>query len=157
VESAEERQQARLLLYYTRDEVLFGLRRTYTVNGESFEEVPCVYCGEPGTTDDHVFPKAALKQLRRSALRQLPEEVLKIVPACIECNVLAANRVFLTLEDKRAAVKKALARRYRTLAASPAWTAEDLAPLQGWLRQYVEQTDTRRARLAARLLYQPEP
>ena len=62
----------------------------------------CVYCGEVADTVDHVVPKSYRLNNRDDNL----------VASCKECNALAANYVFDSIEEKRAFVLRRRHERY---------------------------------------------
>lgn len=56
----------------------------------------CVYCGSAATAIDHVIPYAYLQR----------HEISNLVPACQDCNLIASDKMFESLEDKRAFILK---------------------------------------------------
>src|SRR5437867_69982 len=61
----------------------------------------CVYCGDPATTLDHFVPWT----------QNADNSTGNLLPACGPCNSAAGNRVFMSFEEKRAAILDARARR----------------------------------------------
>ena len=57
----------------------------------------CYYCGDVSVLHDHVLPLAVYKL---APIFKWPSELLKLVPCCHSCNVIASNRVFMSLSAK---------------------------------------------------------
>jgi len=80
------------------------------------EDDPCVYCGLSSTDWDHVIPD--------SYCTKTP-----LVRACSECNSLASDGVFPTIEEKQLHIKIALRRRYGEVLKKKSWTKDELSEL----------------------------
>lgn len=67
----------------------------------------CAYCGKPAVNEDHVVPKSLRRRVKQdaawrkrrmprstgyAALREVPAELLKTVPACFGCNIRKGSR-----------------------------------------------------------------
>lgn len=139
--------------FYTKDAVLWAQRVTYTLSGMSWEACPCAYCGDPATHEDHVYPIASFAKLYRMGAPLPPDEILLIVPACRECNMLAGDRVFYTFEGKRGHIKEKLFKRYKRVMSIPYWDPEEIAELRGNLQRYVGAGATQRDIMLERLRY----
>lgn len=55
----------------------------------------CRYCDQPGETVDHVLPRS----------RGGGDTMDNLVCACRKCNARAADKAFLTIEEKRAWIR----------------------------------------------------
>jgi hypothetical protein len=126
---------------YVRDAELFARRMTYQHNDITWEGTPCCYCGDPATHDEHVFPVSALDKLLSVGGCEILLDVLRIVPACADCNLLAGDKVFYAFEDKCRFIKGRLLARYRKALAAPHWTPEEIAHLEGRLHTWIAATE----------------
>jgi hypothetical protein len=86
----------------------------------------CVYCGERATCEDH-FPPYAVDQLRGWLL-----------PACGECNELAADRHPYDFTARAAYVNRALISRWRHVLDSTPWSPGELRELGRGLADSIE-------------------
>lgn len=147
------RRREKHVALYTKDKELFAQRMAYTRNGLTWWGTPCCYCGEPATSEDHVFPIAALTKLGFAMANRIPLDILRIVPACLECNMLAGDTVFFTFEEKCLYVKDRIAHRYGPAVEAPTWDQEELAELGGRLHDYVADSQRIRETVFARLRF----
>ena len=108
-----------------------GLTRLYA---ETVFIEPCVYCGQPADSIDHIPPRSLRSFLPEIGLVAKEQEV----HACRECNCVLGARPILTIGERRAFVKLWLKKRYRKYLHIPSWTQTDLAELSPTLRKYVE-------------------
>ena len=129
-------RRERHVALYTRDTDLFDQTMRYTSSGITWEATPCAYCGDPATSEDHVYPISALTKLGPIAHR-VPHELLRIVPACMECNLLGGKNVFQSFEDKRLFIKYKLMKRYHHVVDSPRWSDAEIAQLRGRLHDWI--------------------
>lgn len=100
----------------------------------------CIYCGEPATTKDHVFPvaRAAVLDLTRPNVRaQLLPHGLCIVKACAACNSLASDRPFTSILEKRRWIQERLRKKFHKKLHSPEWEEHELNELGHGLRAYI--------------------
>jgi 5-methylcytosine-specific restriction endonuclease McrA len=107
-----------------RDNILQVHGWRYTHKGQVGD--PCTYCGVVSDTMDHVPP---IHYTARMA--DLGEEVgnLRLVPACRDCNLCLGGSLFLTIESRRAHIKRRLRARYKKVLRIPGWDEDDLAGL----------------------------
>lgn len=98
--------------------------------------VPCYYCGLPADTVDHALPQSIAGFAASFDRSALPPNIT--VPACVECNSAIGARLFRTLTERKAWLKKWLRRRYRQYLDAPAWTTGELRELDGRMRQHIE-------------------
>jgi hypothetical protein len=138
---------------YVRDAALFTQLMRYSKLGTSWLWTPCCYCGDPYEHDEHVFPLAALAKLLAVGDVQIDRDLLRIVPACAECNLLAQDKVFWAFRAKRAYIKEQLARKHAATLKCPVWTDQELATLIGFLRDYVMAGQDMRDDMLNRLRY----
>lgn len=115
----------------------------------------CIYCGEPAEHIDHVLPVRYSNW--RDHLTPEEREQLVTVPSCAECNMLASNRAFRSLIEKRDYIRQRIRRRYAKALKSPVWTASETAELGDGLRGYVEARQARRDLTAWRLSHDGIP
>ena len=138
---------------YTKNPHLFSQRMAYTLNGITWWATPCCYCGDPAETNDHVFPESAFKKLKATDDLAVPVEMLRLVPACMECNTLGADYVFPSYEAKRLYIKKALERRYQQALQYPGWSKPELEELEGTFRGWIESGEGFRELIFERLRF----
>lgn len=87
---------------------------------------PCVYCGAPSTSYDHVPPLVAIERMSE---QQISHAKLRKFPACAECNAMLSGHNICDLNDRTKHVRVKLRVRYRRLLNMPAWDAEELSEL----------------------------
>lgn len=99
----------------------------------------CIYCGEPATCEDHVFPISLAVNLEcwRPNVKQFLKQGLNIFPACDECNHLAGNKPFRLIREKRQFIQKKLRKKYFRNSKQVVWDDEELQELKGNLKRYV--------------------
>ena len=100
---------------------------------------PCRYCGILSTDKEHVTPRSWIdmcKDMKRMGIDvEIPKEI--IVPSCRECNMLALDKVFENIKEKKNYIHEKLKRRYRKLLHFPIWSDEEIMELDGGLRLQV--------------------
>ena len=130
------------------NEYALSLGQLCVQDGQAGYVSPCVYCGMPADSVDHVPPRYIRAQLAQVELK--PVTVVE-VPACRECNCALGARPLLTVGHRRAWIKDWLKRRYRTYLNIPNWTEEELAEfgegLRGKVRRGMAIRDTVRERI----------
>jgi hypothetical protein len=119
---------------------------------------PCRYCGTPATSVDHVVPQSLLQSQRLATgceidWRQMIHARVLTVPCCHECNSVLGNRVYPTIEDRRAAIKRRLRRKHARLLAAPRWEPEDVDALGPGMRGYVARCQAQREEITQRLAW----
>lgn len=93
----------------------------------------CEYCGMTATVLDHVVPWA-FSHMRGERKTNNKRDV---IPACRECNSLASDTVFETIEEKREFIQGRVARRYSKLLKMPTWTTKELGEVSHQLRRSI--------------------
>jgi hypothetical protein len=92
--------------------------------------VPCYYCGRVHECIEHVVPVAVVAAASSSDLRRWRAGGLMVtVPACNECNYIAAAHFDQTLEARRARVVSGIKKRHRKVYKLPEWSDSDLAQI----------------------------
>jgi hypothetical protein len=129
--------QQRSHSFYKKDEELFAQRMAYTLDGMTWWATPCVYCGDPAEDEEHVLPLSAYKKLTSAGNIQIPDDLLRIVPSCHECNMLLGDKVFRSFVEKRLYTKAALARRYHNVVELPYWSIEELTEIEGRMHDWI--------------------
>lgn len=94
----------------------------------------CQYCGEHATTEDHFVPISVAAHLIRSGIR--PNNLF-LLPACLECNVLAGDAVFDSIEEKRKFIQDKIEKKYKAILKIPQWKYHELDELGYNLRNFV--------------------
>ena len=118
------------------------VKHYYTKKFKKFNK--CVYCGEPATTQDHVFPlsRAVTLNLSHPRVRKELKQGLNMVPSCMECNRIASDRPFVWIREKRAFIQKQLKKKARKLGLI-IWDKDELEELGPTLRQHVARKQAR--------------
>lgn len=98
---------------------------------------PCYYCGCPANTVDHVPPQSARPILMQHQVSKWP---FIEVNACLECNSALGAKAIWTLPERKAHIKKWLARRYSRVLKTPKWTPEEIDELGRGLHQFVKES-----------------
>ncbi len=96
---------------------------------------PCVYCGMPASSIDHIPPRHMRRQFSAIDLSAVHE---REVPACLECNSALGARPLLTITERRDYVKAWLRRRYTKYLKIPNWTDAELLELGENLRRMIQ-------------------
>lgn len=130
----------------------FSRDRSYKFGPLHFDTTPCYYCGEPSTSDDHTYPCAAMDALADES-HLVQRRLLRIVPACTECNGILSDKVFDSLMRRKRYVKRRLRYRYKRLLAMPSWSDSELATLGERMRQHVLASLAHRDRILERLAW----
>lgn len=94
----------------------------------------CVYCGDYASTKDHFVPwsfnNAPGKRKSQFALAGT-----ELLDSCVECNSMASNNVFDTIEQKREFIQEKIERKYSKILKIPDWSENDLNELSSRLRK----------------------
>lgn len=138
---------------YHKDRELFAQRMPYTLNGITWWGTPCCYCGDPAEADDHVLPISAFRKLLAAGNVTIPDDLLRIVPSCHECNSLLGDKIFRSFEEKRLYAKGAIARRYHSALEYPYWEPEELTQLLGNLHAWIASGQEARELIFERLRF----
>jgi hypothetical protein len=121
------------------------------VTGERAEHWPlCVYCGNPAGTRDHVPPISRVGDYESLGMQI---EVYVKVPACTECNMIAADTLQPSFMDRAEYVKDRLARKYARSLSAPDWDEDELAQLGRNLRSKVRAALNRKRPQLERIEY----
>jgi hypothetical protein len=108
----------------------------------------CVYCGIRSTTIDHFVPLSVVNMIS-DAIDYIEGKVL--LPACGECNSIAAANVFRTVAAKRRFIHERLQKRYRRVLDMPVWTETELGEMDYGLRDFIQKGLRHREWIEARL------
>lgn len=106
----------------------------------------CFYCGEPGTSRDHVHPVAA-RGFKRRFMGQ------ETVYCCTECNSMLGSSIFSSIEDRVTWIKNQYIQKYGLTHGVVDWEPEEMGEL-GWsLRARVKKMIAGRHRAERRVCY----
>lgn len=97
-------------------------------------DLTCTYCGVLANSRDHLFPCAY------RGYRTFTSEAGEIVAACAECNSLLGDQLLFKIKDRAAFLHTAYSKRWGKLLRTPRWTMEELAELDGSLRESITRT-----------------
>lgn len=102
---------------------------------------PCTYCGLESSEWDHVPPLHYVSRIADHDIDNL-DEVLRKLPSCRECNSILGGTLLTTIPERRGYLKEKLRRKYRSHAAMPEWSEEELEELStDDARRYMRQHD----------------
>jgi hypothetical protein len=94
---------------------------------ENYETKKCAYCGEDANTVDHIIPVSYYYSGKRSGLHLTSEYGKEnLADCCQECNYLASNKVFDSLEEKRKYIQEKLTIKYKKIINSPFWNDDEI-------------------------------
>jgi hypothetical protein len=99
---------------------------------------PCVYCGQPSDTYDHVPPLHYVERMRQT---DVDKSNLRKYPACRECNSIIGGQIINTLEERRKHVRAHLKKKYASYLRMPYWDEEELAELSKELADHIRRSD----------------
>lgn len=94
----------------------------------------CVYCGAEATSRDHFTPISFTSRLLGIITSDLHSVLL---PACLECNLIAGSRVFRTVNAKRQYIQQRLMSKYKHLLKIPQWYVEELEGMSPSMKEYI--------------------
>lgn len=109
----------------------------------------CVYCGMSANTKDHLLPRTWTGDAAR-------HHVIT-VPACLECNVLIADRYIPAVNERRRIAQDQLRKRNKRLLQMPDWTSEDIDQFGKTLRSTIERGLHDKKLIEARLAWPEDP
>jgi len=91
----------------------------------------CIYCGDVATTRDHFIPWTYNHVGKRKETVGTGKKIdgKNIVPACLECNSMAGNKVFETIEKKREYIQERIEIKYKKIIRIPDWSENELKEL----------------------------
>jgi len=136
--------------HYTR--VGFDVCRNYTTGGTYYSAVPCCYCGDPATCEDHVPPLTHYRDLLATHMPPDKRRLL-LVPACHECNSFLGDKPWGQLAFRKRYIKRRLRLRYKALVTMPTWYDREVETLGRGLHDYVQRSKIRQEDLQERLLW----
>lgn len=93
-------------------------------------KIACFYCGDTSSiTRDHVIPISTVGARNYDAR--------DVVPCCSECNSLLGNKSITTVEDRASYLAERLAKRYKSVLASEAFSEDELEGLGANLKSLI--------------------
>lgn len=95
----------------------------------------CIYCGIHANTRDHFIPWSYDHSGKRKKLFSKNDKKDNIVPACLECNSTAGNKVFSTIQEKQEYIQSRYEKKYKTIINLPDWSEKELDELGASLRK----------------------
>lgn len=98
---------------------------------------PCIYCGMPANSVDHVPPTSVRPILVGMGVQRWD---FVEVSACGECNSAIGAKALWTVRERKAWVKQFLKRKYRRVLSLPDWTGEEIEELGRGLQDHVKAT-----------------
>jgi len=119
-------------------------------DGGETEDICCAYCGDRYTDAEHVVPWSWLSKV--SGL-QLETVWTWIVPACQECNILAADQIFSSPAAKRRYIQGRLKARYSDELSGEPWDDKEIRELGYRLSQFVKAKQAQAENLRLRVTY----
>lgn len=107
----------------------------------------CWYCGEVATSRDHVIPHSTTGRNKRRY------EGVELIECCASCNSILGANLFDTLAERVAFLARRFRDKHKLNKPHVEWSEEDVAELQGNLRQYVKAKELEWARNRSRYLH----
>lgn len=99
----------------------------------------CVYCGANEEVREHVVPWSwnhSGSRIRQNTRNKKDRN--GTVPCCKECNNLASDKVFATIEEKREYISERLEKRYKNILKLPDWSEDELNELDVKLKNHTK-------------------
>ena len=114
----------------------------YTDGSQTRESVhdclkPCIYCGIPSDSIDHIPPRHMRDQLLGVGLVAMHEREVLEVASCRECNSALGARPLITITERRAYIKTYLRKRYQKALRIKDWREDELALFGEDLRKMI--------------------
>lgn len=107
----------------------------------------CAYCGQPANEREHVHPFSAGRHLATADTAGL------MVWACRECNAIARDRVFDSLDEKREFIHQRLRHKHAQVLNRTPWTDAEIGELAGSLRRHVKSQNRKQRVALARIAH----
>lgn len=111
----------------------------------------CVYCGDISNELDHVPPISWAYALGHKHMVEEYNAPFIKVPSCPECNRFLSDKKYFTLKERKQYIASKLRENFRKLRENPSWTIEDIAEMDGRLREYVENMANYRLHIERRI------
>ena len=89
----------------------------------------CIYCGDFATHRDHVPPISKAESINPEKHRFIK------VPACQYCNTKLSNVLILTINDRKAYLRRTFKLKHRNM---PHWDEDDLEDMNDLFRTYLK-------------------
>jgi len=86
----------------------------------------CYYCGNTATTKDHLTPVSYIYNTGNRRKKRYFLDKKNLVPCCSQCNSIANDLMFDSVEEKREHIQERLKSKYRKLLNMPEWTDEEI-------------------------------
>ena len=112
------------------------------------DQFKCFYCGEPANSIDHCPPISKCEYYKDIKNHYL-------IPCCLNCNNLLANKTNFTPLERLACLKELLKKKYKTILQMPDWTDEELKEVKGQLKEYIQHEISKKEQLLRRLAWIP--
>ena len=122
--------------------------QSYSSESESVYLTPCIYCGMPANSVDHIPPRKMRHQFSCVGLVAMNEQEVR---SCRECNSALGARPLLTVTERRAYVKEYLRRHYASYLRIPNWTLDELQEFGDDLRRMIQRNMLVRDEIRQRL------
>ncbi len=95
----------------------------------------CVYCGFQATCRDHVIP-VCYTHIKRT------NREVELVLSCTECNTIAGDKIFDSIEEKRSYIHEELKKKYKhclteSKDGKEEWSRKELSEVRGKLKKYI--------------------
>lgn len=105
----------------------------------------CVYCGQTGSTRDHLEPVTWTGEAAR--------RFVVTVPACGECNSMIGDSFAPTVPARRAIAHAGIRKKYKRILNRVSYTADELDEFEGMLREAVIDGMAERTYVLSRLVW----
>ena len=115
---------------------------------------PCCYCGVPANSVDHIPPQSVRGFLIDSGLTHKYPFIQ--VMACLECNSLLGTKPIWDVANRRRAIKKLLAVRYKRTLLMPDWSDRELGSMSKSMASTIQMRIDIREWITERLAWTPK-
>ena len=129
----------------------YKIVETHYMKAGYLNQKRCVYCGDIPNELDHVPPISWAYALGHKHMVEEYNAPFIKVPSCPECNRLLSDKKYFTLKERKQYIAAKLRENFRKLRENPSWTIEDIAEMDGRLREYVENMANYRLHIEKRI------
>lgn len=107
----------------------------------------CWYCGDVATSRDHVIPHAT------TGLNKRRYEGVELIECCANCNSILGANLFETLTERVEYLAKRFGAKHKLNSPRVEWSEDEIAELNGNLRQYIRAKEIEWAQKRQRYLH----
>lgn len=105
----------------------------------------CMYCGDPATDREHVVPKSIVG------------ENTDKVWSCSECNSIASDSLFETIEEKGEYIRAKLKHKYKKILEAAEWSDDEIEEMGYGMQKRIRSARTAKQWVKKRLQWDTDP